>query len=242
MRVVVINGVEYRGCNYHMKEIFLKSLREKVGEIELTEYNLPSACPVFCTGCKACFYKDISVCPHREYTIPIWESMINADLLVFTSPVYVYHATAQIKALLDHYGSKWMAHSPDEKMFSKRAVIITNAAGMGMKNVIKNIGDSLNYWGVAQTFVIKKALFMGEWKDVSQKTKDKITRSCDKLAAKLVIKKPTKPRLGIKMRFYILRMGQKMIHEKLSKEGYPETTDHKYWKEKGWLDGKKPWN
>lgn len=242
MKVVVINGVEYKGCNYQIKEIFLNSLREKAGEVEITEYNLPSSCPVFCTGCKACFYKDISVCPHKNYTVPIWESMTEADLLIFTSPVYVFHETAQIKALLDHFGSKWMAHSPDEKMFSKRAVIITNAAGMGMKNVVKSIGDSLNYWGVAKTFVIKQALFMGIWEDVSQQTKDKIKRNCEKLALKLINKNIVKLRLGIKMRYYMLRMGHNMIHKTLTKQGYPETKDHIYWKEKGWLDDKKPWN
>jgi|AGTN01.2.fsa_nt_gi Multimeric flavodoxin WrbA len=240
MKVAVVNGVEYKGCNYHIKEIFLAALKEKFGEFELTEYNLPSACPVFCTGCKACFYKDISVCPHRQYTNPIWESLVNADLLVFSSPVYVFHASAQLKALLDHYASKWMAHSPDERMFFKRAVILTNAAGMGMSKAVKDIGDSLNYWGVGRTYSLKYALFMGEWKDVAEKTKETIRINCLKLASKLAEDKAA-PGPGAKSRFYILRMAQKMINKTLIKRGFSETKDHAYWKEKGWLGKKRPW-
>lgn len=242
MKVTVINGVSYKGCNYQMKEIFLNSLREKVGKIELTEYSLPIDCPVFCTGCKACFSKDISVCPHKKYTMPIWDSLLNADLLVFTSPVYVFGLTGQMKALLDHYGSKWMAHSPESPMFSKPAVIITNAAGMGLKNVVKNIGTSLDFWGVARTYTLKQALFMGEWEDIPEKTKDKIKKKSQKLARKLARKKNVKPRLTIKLRFYIMRFAQKMTHKTLIKQGYPETKDHIYWQEKGYLSGKKPWN
>ena len=90
-----------------MKEMFLSSIGS--GH-DITEFYLPRDCPVFCTGCKKCFYADISVCPHSEYTVPIWESILEADLLVLTSPTYVFHVTAQMKALLDHFATKWMAH------------------------------------------------------------------------------------------------------------------------------------
>jgi len=97
MNITVINGTEQRGCTFAMKEEFLTAMA--TGH-SVTEYFLPRDCPAFCTGCKACFFKDISVCPHRTHTVPIWESILAADLLVFTSPTYVFHVTAQMKALL----------------------------------------------------------------------------------------------------------------------------------------------
>ena len=50
-----------------------------------------------------------------------------------------------------------------------------------------------------------------------------------------------KPGIGIKGRFYIMRMVQKMIHKDLQKRGQPETVDHIHWRQNGWLDGNKPW-
>jgi multimeric flavodoxin WrbA len=63
MNITVINGTEQHGCTYQIKEQFLGAIGS---EHIVTEYYLPKDCPVFCTGCKACFYKDISVCPHAE--------------------------------------------------------------------------------------------------------------------------------------------------------------------------------
>lgn len=238
MKILVINGTEQRSCTYRMKEQLLDAVgRDK----EIEELYLPEACPVFCTGCKACFYNDISVCPHKEYTVPIWDKIIAADVLVFTSPVYVFHVTAQMKALLDHYGTKWMAHSPEAQMFSKQAVIVTNSAGKGMDNVAKDIGDSLRYWGIARIFVIKQALFESRWELVTPKRKASIKRQCEKAAAWLKPPEAVKPGAGCRARFYIMRMAQNMINKSQQKAGQPETKDYVYWKQKGWLDGKKPW-
>ena len=46
-----------------------------------------------------------------------------------TSPAYVMHATDAMKALLDHFGYRWMPHRPVAEMFGKRAVIITQCLG-----------------------------------------------------------------------------------------------------------------
>ena len=238
MKIVVINGTEQKGSTFAMKEIFLDAIGR---DHTVIEYNLPTDCPEFCTGCKACFYKDISVCPHKRYTVPIWDAISTADLLVFASPVYAFHATAQTMALLDHYCTKWMAHSPEKQMLSKQAVIITNAAGAGMKNVIKDIGDSPRYWGVARIYSIKQGLFESRWEYVTDKRKMNIKRQCEKVCQRLKPVGKVQPGIGIKGRFYIMRMVQKMIHKDLQKKGQPETRDHIHWKQNGWLGKKRPY-
>ncbi|MCL2674976.1 MAG: flavodoxin family protein [Firmicutes bacterium] len=237
MKITVINGVKNKGCTYKMKDAFLEALHN--GH-EITEYHLPTDAPEFCTGCKACFFRDISVCPHSKYTVPIWESILAADLLVFTSPVYVFHVTGQLKALLDHYATKWMAHSPENPMFFKRAVIITNAAGAGIKRVVRDIGDSLDYWGVARRYAVKEALFGADWDKISKKRKASITRQCRRVAKK--VQKPVKrPHFKVRFLFGIMGMAHKMINKSLVKSGEPQSRDYLYWKEKGWFRGGKPW-
>lgn len=133
-----------------------------------------------------------------------------------------------MKALLDHYATKWMAHSPEQQMFSKQAVIITNAAGMGMNNVEKDIGDSLRYWGVARIFTIKQALFESRWELVTPKRKAAIRRQCERVSARLKSSKTVSPGIACKMRFYIMRITQKMINKSQLKAGQPETKDYAY--------------
>jgi multimeric flavodoxin WrbA len=221
-----------------MKEQFLAAVGDGHN---VTEFILPKDCPVFCTGCKACFYKDMSVCPHTEYTVPIWESIRAADLLVFTSPVYVFHAAAQMKALLDHLGTKWMAHSPEGAMFRKQAVILVNAIGQGMGKTAKDIKDSLDFWGVARTSVIKQAMFQPKWELVSDKTKIAIAGKCAKIAAKIKSAKRVTPSLKIRGLFFVMKTAQKMIDKSERKAGRPRTADYLHWEKNGWLDGKKPW-
>ena len=238
MNILVINGTEQKGCTFAMKEVFLAAMG---GGHDITEYFLPRDCPVFCAGCKACFFRDISVCPHSQYTAPIWESVLKADLLVFTSPTYVFHVTAQMKALLDHYGTKWMAHSPEKPMFSKQAVIITNAIGQGMGKTARDIKDSLDFWGVARTYIIKQALFQAKWDDVDDKRKSAVKAKCEKATAKIKSKKCVKPSIKIKILFFVMKLAQSMIDKGERKAGREHTKDYLHWKENGWLDGKKPW-
>ena len=238
MNITVINGTEIRGCTFQMKEQFLVAMGS--GHT-VTEYTLPKDCPVFCTGCKMCIAKGMSVCPHAKYTVPIWESIVSADLLVFVSPTYVFHTTGQMKALLDHFAPKWMPHSPDAAMFHKQAVIITNAIGQGMGKTVKDIKDSLDFWGVARTYAITQALFQGKWELVSEKRKAAVVKKCATTAKKVKSAKNIKPRLKIRGIFLIMKMAQKMIDQSERKAGRPRTADYLYWEKNGWLSGKKPW-
>ena len=117
MKISVINGTEVKGCTYNIKEMFLEDLRDSN---EVTEYYLPKDLPYFCCGCKTCFFKSEAECPHAQYVMPIWESILDSDLLVFAAPVYALRTTAQMKSLLDHLCVHWMVHRPKESMFSKK--------------------------------------------------------------------------------------------------------------------------
>ena len=142
MKITVINGTEKKGVTYRLKELFLEHLRDSA---EITEFYLPKDCPSFCVGCTTCFLKDEHKCKDREYVEKIEKALLEADLLVFTSPTYVFHATGAMKAMLDHFGYRWMPHRPAKEMFGKRAVVITQALGSGDKSAAKDIKDSLSW-------------------------------------------------------------------------------------------------
>ena len=54
-------------------------------------------------------------------------------------------------------------HRPDLSLMCKQALIITTAAGGGMKSTVRDLRDSMNYWGVGRTHVITQAVWGYDW-------------------------------------------------------------------------------
>lgn len=237
MKITVINGTEKKGITYRMKELFLEQLKDKA---KITEFYLPKDGPGFCAGCTACFLKDEHQCKDRESIEKIERAMLGADLLVFTSPAYVFHATGAMKAMLDHFGYRWMPHRPAKEMFGKRAVIITQCLGAGGKSAAKDIKDSLSWWGISEIRVVSFKLMSDiDWNKIPEKRRRSFARRLYReaeRAGRLDYGKPARTRLPVKAKFYMVRM----LQAGLGKTD-PEYTDYKYWKNNGWIGKKRPW-
>lgn len=229
MKTVVINGQNHKGSTYHIG----KMLAEKLGG-EITEFFLPKDFDSFCVGCNSCFMLSEQFCPHYDRLRPITEALDEADVIILTSPVYVYHASGSMKAFLDHFGYRWMVHRPREKMFKKQAVCISTAAGAGMKSTNKDMADSLFFWGVPKIYKLGYAVYSTSYSGISEKILTKIDKDTTALADKIKLKNGrVKPGIKTKGFFMIMRMIQK-------KEGM-SPIDHAYWKEQGWLKNARPW-
>ena len=237
MKITVVNGTEKHGVTYRLKEIFLDGLRDQA---DITEFYLPKDCPNFCTGCITCFHGDENKCKDAEYIQKIEKALLEADLLIFTSPAYVFHATGAMKAMLDHFGYRWMPHRPVKEMFGKRAVIITQCLGAGGKSAAKDIKDSLSWWGISDIKVFSfKLMSEIHWDKISEKKKNQMILKLVNAAGKIKRIDFTKPaRTGFitKCKFYAVRM----LQSGLGKDN-PEYTDYKYWKNNGWIDKVRPW-
>ncbi|MDI9458231.1 MAG: flavodoxin family protein [Bacillota bacterium] len=229
MKITVITGTEVKGCTYHIKEAFLDVLREGS---EITEYVLPRDLPHFCTGCKACFLKSEDLCPHAAFVQPIWNSMLESDLLLFASPVYAMRTTAQLKSLLDHLCVHWMVHRPDDRMFAKKAVILTQAIGWITGGAQKDIATSLKWLGVSDVKKLGIGLLEGVvWGQLSDKRRETIVRKVQKLAFRYKENYPARQGLKTKTLFAITRM----MHQGMAKKENPLSADNQYWLDKGWI-------
>ena len=237
MNITVINGTEKHGITYMLKEIFLTRFRDQAN---ITEFYLPKDCPAFCCGCTACFLDDEHKCKDAAYIQKIEQALLSADLLVFTSPAYVCHTTGAMKAMLDHFGYRWMPHRPAAEMFGKRAVIITQCLGAGGKSAAKDIRDSLSWWGISKIRICSLRL-MGDiqWNQLSEKKRRSLTEAvtrCAEKAEKTDYTKPARTGIAVKAKFYAVRMMQKSLGKQ-----NPEYTDYKYWKANGWTEKTRPW-
>lgn len=230
MQIVLIHGQNHKGSTYHIGRM----LAEQFSESEIKEFFLPRNLGHFCTGCYACI-TDEEKCPFYAEKKKIMDEVENADLLIFTTPTYCMRASAPMKAFIDLTFTYWMSHRPRKCMFSKRAVVISTAAGTGMKSAMKDIRNALFYWGVPYIKEYGIAVQAMSWEQVSDRKKDRIKQDIEQLATKIASHQ--NPRVGFKTRFIfgVMRMMQN--------KGWGSSPEEKqYWKTNGWLGRKRPWN
>ncbi len=229
MKITVIMGTQQKGITYLMKEEFLKHLKE---DNEVTEFY-PQDIPPYCVGCKNCFLRGVDKCPHLSSMKPIWDAIMQADLLVFAYPVYALRAPATIKSLLDHMCVHWLVHRPEEEIFRKTAVIITNSVGAPNGAAQKDVVTSLNWMGLSKIYTSGMGM-MGDIliEKLTSEHRQTIENKMDKLAGKVKNIKPQKHMsLKVRMLFSMTKMQHKMI---LKGESVP-SLDNQHYIDHGWI-------
>ena len=230
MKIVMLNGQNHKGSTYHIGRMIADKIE---GENEITEFFFPKDLNHFCVGCYQCI-EDFSACPYFEEKKKLIDSIDAADILIITTPTYCMHMSAPLKSFFDLTFDLWMSHRPMESMFKKKAVIVSTAAGTGIKSAMKDVEDCLFFLGVSEIHKYGMAVQAMSWDGVSSDKKEKIGKTTNKLARKLSSNNSTS--VGIKMRFMFWMMVM------MQKKGWNSSlVETQYWKEKGWLDGKKPW-
>lgn len=100
MKIVMIHGQSHTGSSC----MVARKTAEKIGG-EVQEFFLPKDFNHHCLGCYTCFTSTLEKCPHYKDLSVIIEAIDHADVLILSSPVYVYHATGAMMDFLDHFGT-----------------------------------------------------------------------------------------------------------------------------------------
>ena len=224
MKIVLIHGQNHKGSSYHIGRMIADKI---CGENDITEFFLPRDLNHFCLGCYACI-EDDKKCPFYEEKNKIMSAVEAADVLIFTTPTYCMRASAPMKSFIDLTFNYWMVHRPRKCMFTKKAIVVSTAAGSGTKSAIKDITNTLLYWGVPYVLSYGISVQAMNWNAVADKKKEKIDKDTTKLADKVLKKKHVKAGIKTKVLFMMMRMMQKM--------GWGSSDSEKvYWEQKGWL-------
>ncbi|MBE5954571.1 MAG: NAD(P)H-dependent oxidoreductase [Lachnospiraceae bacterium] len=230
MKVVIIHGQNHKGSSYNIGRMIANKI---CGEEAITEFFLPRDLNHFCLGCYACIDDDTR-CPFYEEKNKIMSAVEAADVLIFTTPTYCMRASAPMKSFIDLTFNYWMVHRPRKCMFTKKAIVVSTAAGSGTKSAIKDITNTLLYWGVPYVLSYGISVQAMNWNAVADKKKEKIEKDTTKIADKVLKKKQVKAGIKTKTLFMMMRMMQKM--------GWGSSaTEKEYWEQKGWLDKGRPW-
>ena len=185
MKIVMIHGQNHKGSTYNVGRMIAKKINR---EENIVEFFLPRDLNHFCIGCYACI-EDVTKCPFYEEKNKIMTEVESADILIFTTPTYCLRASAPMKSFIDLTFNYWMSHRPRKCMFSKKAIVISTAAGTGAKKAVKDIADALFYWGIPCILSYGISIQAMKWNGVSDKNKQKIEKQTTKIANKVLKKK-----------------------------------------------------
>lgn len=221
MDITLIRATRRKNSStYNAAKYFISKLGN-VGEV--FEFTLPDDMPHVCRGCYLCLEGKEEKCGGYEYLKPINDAFAKSQLIIFCTPVWCFHAPGQIKSFLDHYGFRWLVHRPDFDMMNKQAVIIATAGGGGLKSAVKDVKDSMDYWGVARTYTVTQSVWGFFWDDMPEKFKKSFLHKLDKTATK--VKKNAKNLKPTMRERYLYKMFE-VLHMKDKMWGL----DNEYWK------------
>lgn len=230
MKIVMIHGQNHKGSTYKIGRMIANKISR---EDDIVEFFLPRDLNHFCLGCYACI-EDVTKCPFYEEKNKIMTAVESADLLIFTTPTYCLRASAPMKSFIDLTFNYWMIHRPRKCMFSKRAIVVSTAAGIGTKSAIKDITTTLLYWGVPSVITYGISVQAMNWTGVADKKKQKIEKDTTRIANKVLKRKRVKAGLKTKALFMMMRMMQK-------KDWGSGEAEKMYWDKNGWLGKERPW-
>lgn len=231
MKILTIMGTPHRGNTRAITDLFLNEFKDEKNEFD--EIVLPNAFHEICYGCANCILKGEDKCPHFSLVNPMIEKIEKADLIIIATPIFAMSCSSGLKALLDHLAYIWLVHRPKESMFNKVGLIITSAGGSGVKDTVKLVKNNMFYWGIPTIYNYGVTTMKMGGNYIDYKNKDKIKKQVENKSNK--IKRSLKNRkVWLKTKFFFKIFGMTQMN------GWNKT-DSNYWKDKGWLDGKRPY-
>lgn len=132
MKVLAIQGSYNKtGNSAHLLDKFLDGLKTKQ-ECTVKRYDVAHLTIGLCRGCYACSKHDDYFCAQKDDAPAILMDYLDADLVVFSYPVYFIGIPGQVKNLVDRFVGFYKGGEVKEqyvgKFADKQVVTIVNCA------------------------------------------------------------------------------------------------------------------
>ena len=120
-----------QGNTVALLEEVLRGSKQEGTETEL--YSVFDKTIKPCQGCRTCW--ETGECPLEDDMQDLGNRMVEADGIVFGTPIYFYTMTAQAKAIMDRTIA---LNQPDRNLNNKVCGVVTCAGSLGLADVLKD--------------------------------------------------------------------------------------------------------
>lgn len=226
----IVSSMRKKGNTNNTVDFIVEELIKKLDQKLLTkeklflgDYNIQ-----YCRGCRVCFNSEEEICPLKDDLLNIRDKILDSDIIIIGSPVYVEDINGIMKNWIDR-----MAFNNHRPAFAGKTVFIVTTSGIGSSNhALKTMKKALTAWGF---YVIGQSNFrtgsLMKIKDLKQKYKKKISKITNEIKNTVINDEVNNPKFYSLISFRV----QQKYWQKNSKKK-KETYDYNYWDEKGWLD------
>lgn len=105
-KVLILSGSpRNQGNSDLLCDEFMRGAEESGNEVEKVRVASKKIAP--CLGCYYCSNHN-GACVHKDDMEKILQKMIDADVIVLSSPIYFYSIDAQLKAVIDRTVARWL--------------------------------------------------------------------------------------------------------------------------------------
>lgn len=171
-KIVIVSATPRKNGNSEiLANEFMKGAIESGNEVEMIkirEMNLQ-----FCKGCFACL-KTHKCVVKDDFTVKVLNTLKDADVIVFATPVYYYAVSGQLKTFIDRMNPLY-----DMKQKCNDIYIIATADGKEARTFRGVKEDIKGYIDCYEGKKIKGTLFAGGVNDIGdvKKHKDYMTKA-----------------------------------------------------------------
>ena len=178
-----------------------------------------------CRGCRVCFDKGETYCPHKDGLQAIVGKMSEADGIVVATPVYVNDVNGIVKNWIDRLA--YVCHRPE---FAGKYAYLVATAGDGPTNhALRTLNKALLTWGF---FIVGKVgLKTGAWMSEAEMKahfRKKVDRSAKSFFEAIRKRKAYRPSFLSLMTF--------KIQQRYWQRATQDSIDHDYWRARGWTE------
>ena len=100
MKIVVLEGSPNKnGSSNILADSFIRGAKEAGHSVQIIDAAHAHIHP--CIGCVRCGYE--GPCVQKDDMETIRPTILDADMMVFVTPLYYYGMSAQLKTLIDHF-------------------------------------------------------------------------------------------------------------------------------------------
>ncbi len=224
MKILVIMGSPRKGNTFRACEEFREILQQEC-TAEFEYLWLKDAHLLPCRGCLSCFSRGEEKCPNRDDAPAFEQKMLDADAVIFASPVYGFNVTGLMKTFIDRFS--YFFHRP--RFFDKKAFVLATAGVIGLSDALRYLDKVAGLWGFE--VVGTAGLIMkddNQSRSLSEQNKKILMKSAIEFSNALQRNKRKSPGIIDVIIFHSSRSAFSQL-ERVS------PFDYQYWKNKGWF-------
>ncbi len=152
MNILIIKGSPRKGSNSSiLADEFAKGAHENGHNIKFFDAGNHEVHP--CQACNFC-RENIGMCAYSDDFAVIKPEILNADVIVFASPIYYFSVSAQLKCVIDRF---YGLNTLKDQMFGKKKCVLLTS--QGQKSQFASIPTMAMYQDI---------LGLYQWEDLGQ--------------------------------------------------------------------------